>query len=506
MRSRVQAPETGSSRRLSRGARTDAWCLRARTPNVRAHAIGGPRGSVTRCLCVLFGQSAIGVSLAFSTSATAKSPTLKEFIVSRREALNRESVSARRVRHEATDGPELQALSTSRNGSAGASIEDYSAALAASPLQLSALDRSLLQFRAAVRGREQAPGAQSGQVHEAAGAGVQGSGSTLPHLATIQKAFGRHDVTTARAYVGDAANQATEALGARAYAMNDSVVLGSRGTDLHTVAHEAAHVVQQRGGVALKGGVGEVGDRYEVNADAVADAVVRGESAEALLNPYAGGASTAGGVQRAVQLQDNETEEEKAEEEEAEAEDSEAAKAQQQSHLAKTVERYAKWVMSNCIIPEDKTFLYVKNRLGRDPRETLDLYSKSNPPTDDLSVVLGGVAESCSWIPVAAKVMSVVCMAMGAVATIPALGAATAVGATSGAVVDLAFTGKWVLDACNFVYWNFVVDSEYPEFDQWLRFQLGFKRRLIREWGAAEGVEVTENLIQAIQKTVRNSG
>jgi hypothetical protein len=46
--------------------------------------------------------------------------------------------------------------------------------------------------------------------------------------------------------------------------------------------------VQQRGGVQLKGGVGQTGDAYEQHADQVADAVVRGESAEAVLDQHAG--------------------------------------------------------------------------------------------------------------------------------------------------------------------------------------------------------------------------
>jgi hypothetical protein len=71
-------------------------------------------------------------------------------------------------------------------------------------------------------------------------------------------------------------------------------VLGG-GADLFTEAHEAAHVVQQRGGVQLKGGVGAAGDTYERHADAVATAVVRGESAESLLDPVAGGGSIASG-------------------------------------------------------------------------------------------------------------------------------------------------------------------------------------------------------------------
>lgn len=66
-------------------------------------------------------------------------------------------------------------------------------------------------------------------------------------------------------------------MGARAYATGDHVVL-DRGTDLHTVAH----VIQQRAGVNLSGGIGRAGDPYEQHADAVADMVVQGRSAEAI--------------------------------------------------------------------------------------------------------------------------------------------------------------------------------------------------------------------------------
>lgn len=88
-------------------------------------------------------------------------------------------------------------------------------------------------------------------------------------------------------------------MGADAYTTGDHVVLGS-GTDLHTVAHEAAHVVQQRGGVQLKGGVGEASDAYERHADAVADRVVAGRSAEDLLEGAA-----ASGPKPAIQRKDS---------------------------------------------------------------------------------------------------------------------------------------------------------------------------------------------------------
>src|SRR5262249_38744849 len=86
---------------------------------------------------------------------------------------------------------------------------------------------------------------------------------------------------------------AAGAMGARAYAAGNHVVLGGD-ADLFTVAHEAAHVVQQRGGVQLKGGVGVLGDVYERHADQVAERVVTGQSAEALLDQMAGPSAATG--------------------------------------------------------------------------------------------------------------------------------------------------------------------------------------------------------------------
>ncbi|MCB9734198.1 MAG: DUF4157 domain-containing protein [Deltaproteobacteria bacterium] len=128
--------------------------------------------------------------------------------------------------------------------------------------------------------------------------GAQGAGGPLPFRERIQASFGRHDVSGVRAHTDGAAQAASAALGARAYASGDHVAFGGA-PDLHTAAHEAAHVVQQRAGVALKGGVGAEGDVYERHADAVADLVVRGEPAEGLLDRMAGpGAARAGeGVQ-----------------------------------------------------------------------------------------------------------------------------------------------------------------------------------------------------------------
>lgn len=128
----------------------------------------------------------------------------------------------------------------------------------------------------------------------------------MPHLETIQGAFGGHDVGGVRAFPGSSG--ANEALGARGFAFGDAVGFKSNSPDLHTAAHEAAHVVQQRGGVSLKGDVGQAGDQYEQHADAVADAVVAGRDAAPLLDQVASteSGSAVSSVQRKVQLDQEE--------------------------------------------------------------------------------------------------------------------------------------------------------------------------------------------------------
>jgi len=138
-------------------------------------------------------------------------------------------------------------------------------------------------------------------VQRAAAEGVAGAGEPLPHRALIQMLFGRHDVGGVHAHVGDAAATASRAIGAEAYATGNQVAFAAA-PNLHTAAHEAAHVVQQRGGVQLKGGAGEVGDAYERHADAVADHVVQGKNAERLLDEMAPSSpSTTGASGQAVQ-------------------------------------------------------------------------------------------------------------------------------------------------------------------------------------------------------------
>ena len=120
-------------------------------------------------------------------------------------------------------------------------------------------------------------------VHEVAQQGVSGTGTTLPFHDQIQAAFGeQHDLTNVQAHIGGAAADASATIGAEAYATGQSIAF-RKAPDLHTAAHEAAHIVQQRAGVHLKGGVGVAGDAYEQHADQVADRVVAGASAGDLL-------------------------------------------------------------------------------------------------------------------------------------------------------------------------------------------------------------------------------
>ncbi len=149
-------------------------------------------------------------------------------------------------------------------------------------------------------------GASTEGVHAAAEAGTQGAGGSLPHLDTIQKSFGSHDVSSVQAYTGGAATEASQSMGAQAYATGNKVAFGSS-PSLHTAAHEAAHVVQQRAGVvSLKGGVGQSGDAYEQHADAVADAVVAGKSAEPILSQMASSSPAHSAVVQAKSVQRDE--------------------------------------------------------------------------------------------------------------------------------------------------------------------------------------------------------
>lgn len=156
------------------------------------------------------------------------------------------------------------------------------------------------------------PGGAEG-VRDAAAEGVAGSGGAMPHLDSIQQSFGGHDVSGVNAHVGGAAAGASEKMGAEAYATGDDVAFKGA-PDLHTAAHEAAHVVQQRAGVQLSDGVGQSGDSYEQNADAVADRVVAGKDASDLLPGSGGGGGAVQQKAAPVQRLGNRLDEEATEE------------------------------------------------------------------------------------------------------------------------------------------------------------------------------------------------
>jgi Domain of unknown function (DUF4157) len=127
---------------------------------------------------------------------------------------------------------------------------------------------------------------------EAASRGIAGPAERLPHLEAIQKSFGRHDVSGVVAHAGEQAGDANQELNAVGYTVGNHVAFAGP-PDLHTAAHEAAHVVQQQGGLHLKDGVGQAGDAYERHADAVANLVVNGQQAETLLDQMAGRGASA---------------------------------------------------------------------------------------------------------------------------------------------------------------------------------------------------------------------
>jgi hypothetical protein len=146
---------------------------------------------------------------------------------------------------------------------------------------------SLARRRPALQLRAAGPRASAVRPPDAvATSGLSGSARVLPYFDRIQQSFGpRHDLSSVRAYVGGSASAAAGKLGALAFTLGDQVAF--RGPpDLFTAAHEAAHVVQQRG-IANHGQAG--GDASEREADRVAHRVVQGGSSEDLLGQSAPG-------------------------------------------------------------------------------------------------------------------------------------------------------------------------------------------------------------------------
>lgn len=152
----------------------------------------------------------------------------------------------------------------------------------------------------ATGGDGQAGGTESGQSAgsdvDRARAGFGGTpASSFPHRNAIERSFGAP--LPATAYTDEGAGRASAALGADGYALGTQVAFASPTPSLAVAAHEAAHVMQATSGVQLHGGggAGAGENAYEAHADAVADRVVRGESATDLL---AAGSTAAPAVRR----------------------------------------------------------------------------------------------------------------------------------------------------------------------------------------------------------------
>jgi predicted chitinase len=96
------------------------------------------------------------------------------------------------------------------------------------------------------------------------------------------------DLTGVRVHTGAESTAAAEAVGARAYALGNDVHFAagqydpSSAAGQHLIAHEVAHTVQQAGQTPARQDkleIGDAGSAAEVEADAVADRLVRGETA-----------------------------------------------------------------------------------------------------------------------------------------------------------------------------------------------------------------------------------
>lgn len=143
------------------------------------------------------------------------------------------------------------------------------------------------------------PSGDVGNMQAIANSGIASAGSPFPHKEQIQSAFGRHSIDKFTAHTDSVARAAAKSISAEAYATGTAAAFETSTPDLHTAAHEAAHLVQQQGNIAPKNNVGYTNDKYERHADEVAEKVVSGQSAESLLDKYA--ASSANHPSQATQ-------------------------------------------------------------------------------------------------------------------------------------------------------------------------------------------------------------
>lgn len=142
----------------------------------------------------------------------------------------------------------------------------------------------ILQRQVGNRALAGAAAADPGQV-ELVRRAIGGGGRPLDTevRADMEARFG-HDFGSVRVHTGSAAETSAAAVDANAYTLGRDVVFGAGHDDpgtrtgLRTLAHELTHVVQQSGSGSLgpqaELRIGDAGDRFEREADAVAAAIV----------------------------------------------------------------------------------------------------------------------------------------------------------------------------------------------------------------------------------------
>lgn len=126
------------------------------------------------------------------------------------------------------------------------------------------------------------PGIQrkvAGSRDVAGGTSVAGEmGGPLPGLSSMQPLFGHHDLSSVKYVGGKQGAAVADKMGAKALATGGLVVSGEDSPGV--VAHEAAHVVMQRGGMTG-------GPEAEHRADQVAAGVERGQNVQGMLDQVA---------------------------------------------------------------------------------------------------------------------------------------------------------------------------------------------------------------------------
>jgi outer membrane biosynthesis protein TonB len=147
------------------------------------------------------------------------------------------------------------------------------------------------------------------QPQEIARRGLNTGGSPLdPDTRTHMEASFGQDFGQVRLHTGGQAAETAASIHARAFTVGQDIAFGpagfspGAGEGRRLLAHELTHVVQQRRGVQLPGGMDHVTDSYERHAHALAEQVVSGRSAEALVSqgPAPQGGASSGVVQRQV--------------------------------------------------------------------------------------------------------------------------------------------------------------------------------------------------------------